>query len=127
MKNFDMIAVVGLTSGAILIVWQILARYSKSRISLKHDLEILKLLPPTSSYSDKLRKRVEARLKKNYGEFSNDRSWTGFSFAFVIFIVFAVVSYMNFTEERVIIGCITSALCILSLLSAMCQISLSEE
>lgn len=126
MKNFDMIAVVGLTAGAILIAWQILARFSKSRISLKHDLEILNLLPPTSVYADKLRKRVEARLKKNYGD-GDATSWFGFTFAAVIFVVFAVVTYMNFVGDRMMVGAITSALCLLSLLSAVCQISPSKE
>lgn len=126
MSNFDMIAVVGLTAGAILIIWQILARFSKSRISLKHDLEILNLLPPTSVYSDKLRKRVESRLKKNYGE-KDDSSWFGFSIATTIFVVFAIVTYFNFIHGRPFIGSITSALCLLSLLSAMCQIAKTEE
>lgn len=126
MKNFDMIAVVGLAAGAILIVWQILARFSKSRISLKHDLEILNLLPPTSVYADKLRKRVEARLKKNYGE-DQETSWFGFVFAGVIFVVFAVVTYMNLTEDRMMIGAFTSALCLLSLLSAICHLSPNQE
>ncbi|MFK7909113.1 MAG: hypothetical protein AB8F34_00780 [Akkermansiaceae bacterium] len=126
MKNFDMIAVVALTAGAILIVWQILARFSKSRISLKHDLEILNLLPPTSVYADKLRRRVEARLKKNYGD-EKETSWFGFVFAGVVFVVFAVVTYINFIDDRLMIGAITSALCLLSLLSAVCQISPSQE
>ena len=126
MNNFDMIAVVGLTAGAILIVWQILARFSKSRISLKHDLEILKLLPPTSVYSDKLRKRVEARLKKNYGD-EPDASWGGFAFASLVFLVFAVVTYINFTHGKVVVGAITTSLCLLSLLSAVCQLSPSEQ
>ena len=125
MKNFDMIAVVGLMAGSILIVWQILARFSKSRISLKHDLEILNLLPPTSVYADKLRKRVEARLKKNYGE-AQQASWGGFLFAASIFVVFAVVTYVNFSAGRAMIGAITSALCLLSLLSAVCQLAPNE-
>ncbi len=126
MNNFDMIAVVALMAGAILIVWQILARFSKSRISLKHDLEILKLLPPTSVYADKLRKRVEARLKKNYGD-EQECSWGGFTFASLIFVVFAVVTYINFTQGQVMIGAITTALCLLSLLSAVCQLAPNEQ
>jgi len=126
MNNFDMIAVVALMAGAILIVWQILARFSKSRISLKHDLEILNLLPPTSVYADKLRKRVEARLKKNYGD-DQECSWSGFAIAALIFIVFAVVTYINFTHGKVMIGSITTALCLLSLLSAVCQLSPNEQ
>jgi hypothetical protein len=126
MNNFDMIAVVALTAGAILIVWQILARFSKSRISLKHDLEILNLLPPTSVYADKLRKRVEARLKKNYGD-DNECSWFGFTFAAVVFVVFAVVTYINFTHDKLMIGAITTGLCLLSLLSAVCQLSPNEQ
>lgn len=125
MKNFDMIAIVGLTAGAILIVWQILARFSKSRISLKHDLEILNLLPPTSVYADKLRKRVEARLKKNYDD-DAQTSWGGFVFACAVFIIFAIVTYLNFVNGKAIIGAITAALCLLSLLSAACQITTSE-
>ncbi|MCP5535116.1 MAG: hypothetical protein H7A51_02655 [Akkermansiaceae bacterium] len=126
MNNFDMIAVVALTAGAILIVWQILARFSKSRISLKHDLEILKLLPPTSVYADKLRKRIEARLKRNYGD-EKECSWAGFGFASLVFVVFAVVTYINFTQGKVMIGAITTGLCLLSLLSAVCQVSTDEQ
>ncbi len=126
MKNLEMIAVVGLMAGAILIVWQILSRFSKSRISLKHDLEILKLLPPTSIYADRLRKRVEARLKKNYGE-EKSVSWGGFAFAAAIFVTFSIVTYINFSGGRVMVGAITSAFCLLSLLSAVCQIAPNEN
>lgn len=121
-----MIAVVGLTTGAILIVWQILARFSKSRISLKHDLEILHLLPPTSAYADKLRKRIENRLKKNYSD-GQDASIAGFAFAAFVFIVFAVVTYISFTGGQAVIGTITSSMCILSLLSAVCQLAPDEQ
>ncbi|MGB0991408.1 MAG: hypothetical protein ACPG32_02955 [Akkermansiaceae bacterium] len=126
MNNFDLISAVALTAGAILIVWQILSRFSKSRISLKHDLEILNLLPPTSAYADKLRKRVETRLKKNYGEPSQP-SWPGFTFATASFVVFIVVTYINFRGGNMLIGSLTSGFCVLSLLSAMCQISPSEN
>ena len=126
MKNFDMIAVVGLTAGAILIIWQILSRFSKSRISLKHDLEILNLLPPASIYADKLRKRVEARLKKNYGD-ENQSTWGGFAFAASVFVVFAVVTYVNFIDGKMMIGALTSGLCLLSLLSAICHLAPNEQ
>lgn len=126
MKNFDMIAVVGLTAGATLIIWQILSRFSKSRISLKHDLEILNLLPPVSIYADKLRKRVEMRLKKNYGD-DPQATWGGFAFAACIFVVFAVVTYMNFIDGKMMVGAITSCLCLLSLLSAICHLSPNEQ
>lgn len=126
MNNLEMIAVVSLMAGAILIVWQILSRFSKSRISLKHDLEILKLLPPTSIYADRLRKRVEARLKKNYGE-EKPVSWGGFAFAAVIFVTFSIVTYINFIGGRVMVGAITSAFCLLSLLSAVCQLAPNEN
>lgn len=126
MKNYDMIAVISLSAGAILIVWQILSRFSKSRFSLKHDLEILNLLPPTSLYADQLRKRVEARLKRNYGDVQQ-ASWLGFSIAGVIFIVFAIVTYWNFVGDRIMIGAFTSGFCLLSLLSAVCQLSPNKD
>lgn len=115
-----------MTTGAILVIWQILVTFSRSRISLKHDLEILNLLPPTSVYADKLRKRVEARLKKNYGS-DGEVSWFGFSFAVFIFAVFAFVSYLNFSSERLMLAYVTAAFSMLSLLSAICQLSPGQQ
>lgn len=126
MNNFDMILIVAVAAAAILIVWQILITFSRSRISLKHDLEILNLLPATSVYADKLRKRVEARLKKNYGD-DHETSWPGFGLAMVIFAVFAVVAYMNFDNDRTMVASITTGLCLLSLLSAICQLSPGQQ
>lgn len=126
MNNLDILLIVALAVGAILIVWQIIITFSRSRISLKHDLEILKLLPATSVYADKLRKRVEARLKKNYGDEQNT-PWSGFAMASVICLVFAVVSYMNFTNDRLTVASVTSGLCLLSLLSAICQLSPGQQ
>lgn len=126
MNNFDMFLIIALSIGAVMIVWQILVTFSKSRISLKHDLEILNLLPSTSVYADKLRKRVEARLKKNYGE-DHETSWLGFAFAAIIFAVFAVVAYLNFTNGRMMVASITAGLCLLSLMSAICQLAPGEQ
>ncbi|MBT8036331.1 MAG: hypothetical protein KJO21_02185 [Verrucomicrobiae bacterium] len=126
MTNLEMLAIISLIACAILMVWQILYQFSRSRISLKHDLEILKLLPPTSVYSSKVRKRVENRLKKNYCD-KESRSWGGLIFALLIFASFAFATYFNFTGGRLLIGCITAVFCMLSLLSAMCHFSPHEN
>ena len=126
MNHSDMLIAVAMTTGAVLIIWQILVAYSKSRVALKRDLEILNLLPPTSIYADKLRKRVEKRLKKNYGS-DGEISWSGFAYAAVIFIFFAIASYFNLNSERVMLAYATTALAMLSLLSAVCQLSPGEQ
>jgi len=125
MSHTELLFAIAMILAAVLIIWQILYTFTKSRISLKHDLEILNLLPPNSDYADKLRKRVDERLKKNYGD-SKQASWAGFALAASIFVFFAVVTSVNFTGDRLVVAWVCAGLSLLCLLSAICQLSVND-
>lgn len=96
---------IGVLVGAVFGATQVLARLPKSRATLKHDLEVLKLLDPNHAQRSLIEGHVQSRIAQVYRPDSDSKSirkiivvhqWNDFIFGLVCLFVGALWSVYLF-------------------------------